>query len=100
MSKTINFPIFHVSSNYLGIALSAFQQEGARWLFYEANYQNIKQIFNNILKRASRSNIDKEQTLSQLFGLLKLCSERSIGKRFALDEVYKAKQTIIKSIIG
>jgi DNA-binding HxlR family transcriptional regulator len=84
----------------LGIALSAFQQEGARWLFYEANYQNIEQILQHILERASRSKIDKEQTLSRLFEILEPYSERAIGKRFALDDVYNSKQAVIKAIVN
>jgi DNA-binding transcriptional ArsR family regulator len=83
----------------LGITLSAFQQEGARWLFYEANYQNIEQILQHVLKRASRSYKDKEQTLSKLFEILEPFAKRSIGKRFALDEVCNSKNTIINAII-
>jgi hypothetical protein len=83
----------------LGIALSAFEQEGARWLFYEANYQNIEHILQHIIRRASRSNVDKELTLSKLFEVLEPFSKRSIGTRFALDKVHDSKQAFINAII-
>jgi DNA-binding transcriptional ArsR family regulator len=83
----------------LAIALTCFETEGARWMFYEATYQNIEQLLRYILERASRSKKDKEQALTQLFELLSPYSTRSIGKRFGLDEVYASKQIIIKKIL-
>jgi hypothetical protein len=51
------------------------------------------------LNRASKSKEDKEQILLKLFELLEGFTGRSIGKRFRLDEVCKAKQEIIKAIV-
>ena len=70
----------------LTIALANFKLEGAKGIFYDANYDNLQQILTYILKRVNRSTTDKEQTLSKLFELLEPYAERRIGKQFGLDE--------------
>ena len=67
-------------------------------MFYEENYQNIEQILRYILNRASRSKEDQKQALDKLFELLEPFSQRPIGERFELNEVYKAKEEIIDNI--
>lgn len=85
--------------NVLAIAIMVFKTEGARWMFYEENYQNIEQILGYILNRASRSKEDKKQTLNKLFEILEPFSNRPIGRRFELHEIYNAKDDIIRNIV-
>jgi hypothetical protein len=85
--------------NLLAIALTFFDQEGARLIFYEENYKIIERILWNVLNRAGRSKVDKEQTLLKLFELLEPFSKRPIGKRFDLNEVYNSKQGLIDKIL-
>jgi DNA-binding transcriptional ArsR family regulator len=85
--------------NTLAIALTNFETEGARWLFYEATYENVEQLFRYILNRASKSMEDRRQTLTMLFELLKSFSDRSVGKRFELDKVYNSREEITEAIL-
>ena len=82
----------------LPIALMFFNTEEARRIFYDENYHNIEQIFRYILNRASRSKEDQKQTLNKLFEFLEPFSNRPIGIRFELNEIYNAKEEIIKTI--
>ena len=81
----------------LPIALMFFKTEGARWMFYEENYQNIEKIFRYIIDRASRSEKDHKQTLNKIFELLEPLSTRPIGKRFGLDILYSGQEEIFKT---
>jgi DNA-binding transcriptional ArsR family regulator len=86
--------------NMLAIALVGFcETEVVRWLFYEATYENIEQLFRNIVNRASRNKENKEETLGKLFEMLETFAGRSIGKRFGLNAFYSSKQDIIKAAI-
>lgn len=82
----------------LPIALMFFNTEEARRIFYDENYHNIEQIYRYILNRASRSKEDQKETLNKLFEFLEPFSNRPIGKRFELNEIYKAKKEIIDNI--
>lgn len=84
--------------NALAIALTCFDMDGARWMFYDATYRNIEQILRYVLDRASKGKNEKEQTLEKLFELLKSYAERPIGKRFGLDDVCNSRQEIIRII--
>ncbi|MCW4004579.1 MAG: hypothetical protein NWE95_11780 [Candidatus Bathyarchaeota archaeon] len=84
----------------LAIALTAFETEGARWLFYEATYQQIERLLRGILERSSKSKEDKSQTLNKLFDLLDAFAGTAIGKRFGLDGVSRSRHEIIKAIVG
>jgi hypothetical protein len=68
-------------------------------VFYEQDYQNLEQIFQYIVTRASRSKKDQEQAMNKLFEILKPFSEKSIGKRFDLHEIYNSKDEIILRVI-
>jgi len=82
----------------LPISMMFFKTE-ATWAFYEQNYQNLEQILNFILNRASKNRVSKEQTLNILFTMLKPFSESPIGKHFDLDEVYNEKQKLRQIIL-
>lgn len=81
--------------NTLAIALTFFETEGARRLFYEATYQDIEQMLGCILARASKNREERERTMRKLFELLEPRARRPIGKRFGLDVLYDWKQKMI-----
>lgn len=84
----------------LVILLMIQKTEGAKWMLYESTYNNIECLFGKILKKATTSGEDKKRTLMKLFEILQPLSNRPIGKRFGLAELYDQREWLIKSAIS
>jgi DNA-binding transcriptional ArsR family regulator len=82
------------------IALTVLKSEGARWLFFEANYQLFEKILAYIQSRAWKNNAEKERALNKMFEFLEPFAHRPIGKRFGLDDLYDMKQRIIEASVS
>lgn len=82
------------------IALTVLESEGARWLFFEANYQLFEKILGYIQSRAWKNNAEKEQALNKMFEFLEPFAHRSIGERFGMHDLYNLRQRIIEASLS